>query len=113
MNELRKAAEQALEALQDTCDHLPARSGVEREVDEAITALQVALAQPEQEPVDWEVVAADQAMTIAMMKLEKRDSSSWVGLTDADKEVLLANLYESVEGLITAIEAKLKDKNGW
>jgi hypothetical protein len=43
----------------------------------------------------------------------KRDSSSWVGLTDADKEVLLANLYESVEGLITAIEAKLKDKNGW
>jgi hypothetical protein len=82
-------------------------------VDEAITALQVALAQPEQEPIDWEVVAADQAMTIAMMKLEKRDSSSWVGLTDADKEVLLANLYESVEGLITAIEAKLKDKNGW
>jgi hypothetical protein len=37
----------------------------------------------------------------------------WAGLTDADKEVLLANLYESVEGLITAIEAKLKDKNGW
>jgi DUF438 domain-containing protein len=69
--------------------------------------------QPEQEPIDWEAVAADQAMTIAMMKLEKRDSSSWVGLTDADKELLLANLYESVEGLITAIEAKLKDKNGW
>ena len=53
MNDLRKAAEQALEALQDTCDHLPSRSGVEREVDEAITALQVALAQPEQEPVAW------------------------------------------------------------
>jgi hypothetical protein len=47
---LRQAAEQALEALQDTCDHLPARSGVEREVDEAITALQVALAQPEALP---------------------------------------------------------------
>jgi len=27
MNDLRKAAEQALEALQDTCDHLPARKG--------------------------------------------------------------------------------------
>ena len=159
MNDLRKAAEQALEALQDTCDHLPARSGVEREVDEAITALQVALAQPEQEPVDWEAVAADQAMTIAMMKIEnkkewvglsdeqiyghrwwdeetafavnkelkkkniapyaKNDTSDrvlhkeWVGLTDADKELLLANLYESVEDLITAIEVKLKDKNGW
>jgi hypothetical protein len=37
----------------------------------------------------------------------------WVGLTDADKEVLLANLYESVEDLITATEVKLKDKNGW
>ena len=49
MNDLRKAAEQALEALQDTCDHLPAKSGVEREVDEAITALQVALSQPKQE----------------------------------------------------------------
>jgi hypothetical protein len=47
MNDLRKAAEQALEALQDTCDHLPARSGVEREVDDAITALQVALMQTE------------------------------------------------------------------
>ena len=73
MTNLRQAAEQALEALQDTCDHLPARSGVEREVDEAITALQVALAQPEQEHVDWEAVAADQAMTIAMMKIEKRE----------------------------------------
>jgi hypothetical protein len=53
MNGLRQAAEQALEALQDTCDHLlwkiflAARSGVEREVDDAITALQVALAEPE------------------------------------------------------------------
>jgi hypothetical protein len=47
MSDLRKAAEQALEALQDTCDHLPARSGVEREVDDAITALQVALMQTE------------------------------------------------------------------
>ena len=44
MNDLRKAAEMALEALQDTCDHLPARSGVEREVDDAITALRKALA---------------------------------------------------------------------
>ena len=49
MNDLRKAAEMALEALQDTCDHLPSRSGVEREVDDAITALQVALVHSEQE----------------------------------------------------------------
>jgi hypothetical protein len=46
MNDLRQAAEQALEALRYTTDHLPAKTGVERYVDEAITALQVALAQP-------------------------------------------------------------------
>jgi hypothetical protein len=46
---LRKAAEQALEALQDTCDYLPSRSGVEREVDDAITALQVATCKQEAE----------------------------------------------------------------
>jgi hypothetical protein len=34
-------------------------------------------------------------------------------LTPEEFNQLKANLYESVEGLITAIEAKLKDKNGW
>jgi hypothetical protein len=47
MTDLRKAAEQALEALRYTTDHLPAKTGVEREVDDAITALQVALVRPE------------------------------------------------------------------
>jgi hypothetical protein len=105
MNDLRKAAEQALEALRYTTDHLPAKTGVEREVDEAITALQVALAQPEQEPVDWEAVAADQAMTIAMMKLEKRE---WVGLTTAEviqcQEAYYFDTYKN-------IETKLREKN--
>jgi hypothetical protein len=34
-------------------------------------------------------------------------------LTPEEFNQLKANLYESVEGLITATEAKLKDKNGW
>jgi hypothetical protein len=33
------------------------------------------------EPVDWEAVAADQAMTIAMMKSQRKP---WVGLTDEE-----------------------------
>ena len=38
----------------------------------AFAALRQALEQPaQQEPVDWEAVAADQAMTIAMMKAEQ------------------------------------------
>jgi hypothetical protein len=70
---LRQAAEQALEALQDTCDHLPARSGVEREVDDAITALQVALAQPEQydqtalelcEKCGWKAIIPDEGCLV-------------------------------------------------
>lgn len=58
---------------------------------EVITALRQALnnnvEQPAQqsaergEPVDFEAVAADQAMTIAMMKAER---NPWVGLTDAE-----------------------------
>ena len=111
---LRQAAEMALEALQDTCDHLPARSGVEREVDEAITALQVALA-PEVTP---EVTPdVDNAYT----KLDTSDRilhKKWVGLTE--EEIFQAYKPE-MEGMpfnkptlaVIAgyIEAKLKEKN--
>jgi hypothetical protein len=111
---LRKAAEQALEALQDTCDHLPARSGVEREVDDAITALQVALA-PEVTP---EVTPdVDNAYT----KLDTSDRilhKKWVGLTE--EEIFQAYKPE-MEGMpfnkptlaVIAgyIEARLEEKN--
>lgn len=46
MSDLRKAAQQALEALETKGEHHP-------KVYEAITALRAALAQPEQEPVAW------------------------------------------------------------
>ena len=50
MSELRKAAQQALEALKNTVEHLPVHFD---EHFEAIEALRTALAQPEQEPVAW------------------------------------------------------------
>ena len=62
-------------------------------------------ATPPQE--DWEAVAADQAMTIAMM--EKRE---WVGLTDEDRKNFYQGKYViSDDYLMDAVEAKLKEKN--
>jgi hypothetical protein len=63
--------------------------------------------------MDWEAVAADQAMTIAMMQIENK--KEWVGLTDAD---IAQTMHGSVEGsnvlpyqFARAIESKLKEKN--
>jgi hypothetical protein len=105
---LRKAAEMAVDWF-DGCQV----NGIDDTHEAAVAAaeaLRQALAQP---PVDWEAVAADQAMTIAMMKVEKRE---WVGLTDAD---IAQTMHGSVEGsnmlpyqFARVIEAKLKEKNG-
>ena len=74
------------------------------------------LAQPEQEQVDWEAVSADQAMTIAMMKIESK--RKWVGLTDNEikefKQLChLSGLgYDSfIQRFAIGIETKLKEKN--
>ena len=91
MTDLRKAAEMALEAMQTVIDCRPigyetmamTREQRLREKDQleidtykalrqtqgAAEALRQALAQP---PVDWEAVAADQAMTIAMMNIKAK-----------------------------------------
>ena len=78
MNDLRKAAEQALEALRYTTDHLPAKSGVEREVDQAITALQVALAQPKRE---W-------------VRLTDKERAHWHSIGLVGVEIVAAHLEE-------------------
>jgi hypothetical protein len=85
MTDLRKAAEMALEALGETIDYLPAKSGVRREVDDATQALRQALAQPERE---------------------------WVGLTDDER--FYCNEYpvdDCCSDSILRAEAKLKEKN--
>lgn len=65
MTDLEKAARLALEAL----EYYQVAGLATTRVVKSITALRQALEQPaKQEPVDWEAVAADQAMTIAMMK---------------------------------------------
>ncbi len=122
MNDLEKAARMALEALEY---YQIAGLATTRVVD-SITALRQALSdsveQPAQqsaervEPVDWEAVAADQAMTIAMMKAERKP---WVGLDHEDIHALVNEFfYRGMQPSGThfanfgrAIEAKLKEKN--
>jgi hypothetical protein len=74
----------------------------------AAKVLRDRLAQPEPEPVDWQGVAADQAMTIAMMTLESK--REWIGLTDHELQVLDFNDPERGR-LARAVEAKLKERN--
>ena len=54
---------------------------------------------------DWEAVAADQAMTIAMMRQRE-----WVGLTDSEIMTIAESSFDWNE-YTRAIEAKLKEKN--
>jgi hypothetical protein len=51
MSDLRQAAQQALEALEEIADEV--FSAYDNELGDAILALRAALAEPEQEPVAW------------------------------------------------------------
>jgi len=74
MSDLRKAAQQALEALESGPDGDPILAG------ETITALRAALAQPEQEPVTWQY---------DYTRLPQRKP-----LTDQEAKVLWTDVYE-------------------
>jgi hypothetical protein len=85
--------------------------------------------EPPQE--DWQAIAADQAMTIAMMKSEQAEFQAlvakvqelekqaceiirreWVSLTDDDITELFCDYDDSqFPAFVRAIEAKLKEKN--
>ena len=101
MTNLRQAAEMALEALQDTCDHLPARSGVEREVDDAITALRQALAH---EALD-RMVAENQRLGLYddLQTAIERGTKAWADVPDATEwvEELRGNDTPEVTGEVT------------
>jgi hypothetical protein len=130
MTDLRKAAEQALEALEE-----------QWEEHEAIDALRQALAQPEQESVIcrniYEVWAGSDGVPIPetiveayLLRLieQMRDEASkglkalytappqkeWVGLSDEDKDSFWRAdqmTSEEWDELFAAVEAKLKEKN--
>ena len=60
---------------------------------------------------DWEAVAADQALTIALLKSETAAQRQWVGLTDEELELLNDCGDTDSYKFARAIEAKLKEKN--
>ena len=132
MTNLRQVAQQALEALKSAAIFVDSFRG-QKATQEAITALQDALEQPEQEPTCPECKAAVLYECVACSsnnyppKPEQVDcprcghvcsQRPWVGLTDEEigKAWSVAdgehNASASVKRRITgAIEAKLKERN--
>jgi hypothetical protein len=76
------------------------------QLDHALTAL---ARQGWQSEEDWEAVAADQALTIAMMKQRE-----WVGLTDEEIAEGAKQVWVNKQAFESAVwwaDAKLKEKN--
>ena len=117
-----EAMKQALNALNTTNTHpISSHEQYDKEM-WAMEALEDAIADAEEVTVDWEAVAADQAMTIAMMRQRE-----WQGLTDDE---ILAFVFDAkitepndepiklgapsrkcIKDLVSCVEAKLKEKN--
>ena len=109
MSDLRKAAEMALEALQYTFDYLPAKSGVERDVDYAITALRQALAEPELQQRTGDCLLTGSCAAEGHKIYTAPPKREWVGLTA--EEVWECYKENGNKLFYLAIEAKLKEKN--
>ena len=117
MTDLRKAAEMALEALEDVFD-------LENKDVEAIQALRQALAEPANsttgfvEPVAWIekhkdylAVSAD-PFENAIPVYTAPPKRDWVGLTEDEFESILEQHNEAFPfAVYQSIEAKLKEKN--
>ena len=125
MTDLRKAAEQALEALEHF-NQGNSLAVVQGEFDDEIETLRHALAQPEQEPecvatignwgkVQWREDVFPQLGAKLYSAPPKRE---WVGLTDDELEDLeFASVdreygHLDIRVLSQAIEQQLKEKNG-
>jgi hypothetical protein len=104
----REAMQKALDAL-ETVNNVGVSVIWHRHFDNEINALREQLLQNESESVDWEGVAADQAMTIAMMKLEQK--REWVSLTNEEIVALIALNGVSLADLVKHIDSKLREKN--
>jgi hypothetical protein len=114
----REIMQQALEALEETS------GGYSRNI---ISALRERLAQPEQEPVVWEVGVVNGVVTRRLAQPEHKPmhptlqkmwegyfdkcyKREWVGLTD--EEELMIGVATGLTGVaIRMIEAKLREKN--
>lgn len=115
----RKEAQQVLDSLLDT---MPFNEIEQRVHQAAIETLRTRLAQPEPEPVaDPELSLALQSkneavLAIGLAAFHKKHirplKKEWVGLTDEDRWELVQKT-PSFDEAVAAIEAKLKEKNGY
>ena len=121
MTDLRKAAEMALEVLEE----LQFINASFLKCDKAAEALRQVLAQPEQEPISFEEWIKDkfgsdfmQEEPLTYFRMQAAWNSAappkreWVGITKEDKKEILEMTQPDERGYVIAItEAKLKEKN--
>jgi hypothetical protein len=102
-----EAMKKALDALNTTDTHPISLAEQYLKEIEAMEALEDAIADADEITIDWEAVAADQALTIAMMKQRE-----WQGLTEEEITELFCD-YDGSQfpAFVRNIEAKLREKN--
>ena len=107
----REALKLALKVLED----LP---GFRADIDNAITAIKEALAQPEQEPVAWLHPANPTCVTTDPTAYARGiplytapPQRPWVGLTDEEIALIDWESLVTKKDCVQAVEAKLKEKN--
>jgi gamma-glutamylcysteine synthetase len=137
MTNLRQVAQQALEALKSAAIFVDSFRG-QKATQEAITALQTELAQPEQEPTQWRDMVVVSLVREGINKHKARELADhfatppaaqrpWVGLTD--EEILRTDPWEILRAdpwmgpsdsninpyqillKVRTLEAKLKERN--
>ena len=131
MTDLRKAAEMALEALNQATGMCAKRTSTRRDIDEAIQALRQALAQPEQEPVCTKIegnqfdtfkVRYEDAVKLKDLPVGTKlytapPKREWVGLTDKEIQQVvydlgtIGDLSHDEFDIARAVAQALKERN--
>jgi hypothetical protein len=110
----RELMRQAVVALDLAMLHgeFPQSAGILRDISNAANALSARLAQPEPEPVAklFGTLPVYETKQDGILTVNAPPQREWQGLTNEDRQELAAEQY-GWEGLCSAVEAKLREKN--